>query len=137
MISNKYPRAVIELMRGTLGQEGFEENDLLPSKWLIRYRHKAKSTNDKYGNLAICIVTDFGLVLESFGAAVEIMKNNPKKYSQQDIDNIGKYAEMKRNDRRKSSDNLIWRHDSELPKGWRFKTTTGGAGDSRYFFLSM
>ena len=135
MISNKYPRAVIEFMRGTLGQEGFEENDLLPSKWLIRYRHK-ESTNDQYGNLAICIVTDFGLVLESFGAAVEIMKNNPKKYSQQDIDNIGKYAEMKRNDRRKSSDNSNWRHDSELPKGWRFKSTTGGAGDSRYFFLS-
>ena len=105
-----------------MGLEGYEQSDLLPAKWVIRYRHEA--------GLDVHIITDTGDTFLSFSSVMEMMRKS-SEYTQQHIDNVNKFSEMKRNDRRKSSEH--WSPDPDLPKGWKFRTLRRGNGKVSYF----
>ena len=93
MLKKNYPDKPVAIVKKFICTEGFEEHKLLPPGWLIRYRFTNPSKS-----LNVCIITDHGLMFESFRNAVEMMKES-NRFTEQQILDIEKYSDMQRNKR--------------------------------------
>merc|ERR1712197_76118 len=85
MIQNNHDSGAVDIMRSSMGLEGYEQSDLLPAKWVIRYRHEA--------GLDVHIITDTGDTFLSFSSVMEMMRKS-SEYTQQHIDNVNKFSEI-------------------------------------------
>ena len=108
-------------------EDGYEESDLLPSHWIMKYV-RSKFKNDS--GIQVTLISNTGEVFKSFVTAIEMMKTN-FSFTEADINNLKLLMTEKSNQKRRSLD--IWQEDETLPVGWRFRKAVGTRTDKTLF----
>ena len=100
MINGSYNRSQIDEMRKCLIKyEGWKESRNLPNNWIFLYKWKVKaSSKDFQQNLKI--ISDEGLLLESYSAAKALMESNGR-FDEDDVKSLESFKEENSNERKK------------------------------------
>ena len=128
MILANYDKAQINKMRISLLREKWEFNPNLPKLWM--YRESGRKIKTKISK-GVKILSEDGRLFESFFAAMEFMKTDPK-FTKVDLDKLQNYITEKANNRRQLSE--LWKDDKNLPEGWRYRIADGVRG--KVFYLA-
>ena len=128
MLEKEYHENEVRKVKDLMCEEdGYEESDLLPSHWIMKYV-VTKFKNDM--GLQVTLISNTGKIFKSFVTAIEMMKAS-QKYTESNILRLKQLMDEKTSFRRQSS--IHWQMPDSLPPGWKQRAP---AGSKKEFFLS-
>merc|ERR1719509_413842 len=100
MINGRDNQSQIDEMRKCLIKyEGWKESRNLPNNWIFLYKWKVKASSKDFQQ-TLKIISDEGLLLESYSAAKALMESNGR-FDEDDVKSLESFKEENSNERKK------------------------------------